>query len=224
LKISLPVDSNPRTYPLETCDLMTAVSPIGLSSSEYLGLMVYVPKGFSIANASSSGVNIYEMHFQNIYGSPVTLQMHTNNVVLSLETGGCAAHTTSQPGCQYRSNAGHSPCKFSGVHCLPGYYAVPPGAFVQGAWNEIVLHVLWTNTTAGQIQSYYRVKGSSSWTQSSNITGIPTVQWNNAKGCCASGYNDELEAYTAALRSPMSVWFDNVVDGTSLSAVESAMP
>jgi hypothetical protein len=165
------------------------------------------------------------MHFQNIYGAPITLELHPGNVTLELQTGGCADHTTAKPGCQYRSNAGHPPCSIAGVTCLPGYYAIPPGAFVQGSWNEIVLHVVWSNSSAaGQIQSYYRVKGGKAWTEASNVRGIPTVQWNNANHCCATNYDDQIEAYTAGVSAPVSVWLDNVVDGTSLTAVEGSMP
>ena len=83
------------------------------------------------------------------------------------------------PSCASRSNAdaprGASPN-------LPGYYAIPPGALVQGKWNEIMLHVVWSDGAGGAFQSYYRVKGGGPWTQSSAVTGIPTVQWDNALG------------------------------------------
>jgi hypothetical protein len=142
-------------------------------------------------------------------------------VTIALETGGCENHTTPHPGCTWRSNADAPP---GASPTLPGYYAIPPGAFVQGAWNEVILHVLWSNTTAGLIQSYYRVAGAPSWRRGSTVSGIPTVQWDNAIGCCDPSDDDQLEAYTYGVTAPLSIWLDNVVDGTSLLAVEAAMP
>jgi hypothetical protein len=215
IEITLPKDPDPHTYPLEACDLETPLAPIGLGTDSYIGLMVYVPVGWTIPG----GVDIYELHFQNVYGAPIILNLHPDHVTIQLETGACNSNT-ARPGCTYRSNADLP----SSSQTLPGYYAVPPGAFTRGAWNEIVLHVQWSSSNSGQIQSYYRTKGGRGWTQSSNVTGIPTVQWDSTHGCCYQSYVDEVEAYTFASQTPLSVWFDNVVDGTSLGAVESMMP
>ena len=227
LKITLPVDPNRQLYPLEACDLTTPLAPVGLGTNEYLGIMLYVPANWTIANSAFFGVNLYELHFQNVYGAPITLQLHPNNVTIALETGACSPYTARVPGCKYRSNAALatlSSCRQARANCLPGYYAIPPGAFVRGAWNEIILHVLWSNTTSGQIQSYYRVKGATSWIQSSSISGVPTIQWNNTRGCCGANYDDQVEAYTSALSAPLSIWVDNVIDSASLATVQASMP
>jgi Polysaccharide lyase len=221
VQITLPTDTDLATFPLEACGLLTAPAPIGLGTDGYYGLMVYVPVGWTIPNSAFFGVNIYELHFQNIYAAPVTLQLHPHHVTLALETGGCANHLTVQPGCRWRSNAD---VPHGAQPTLPGYYAIPPGALVQGAWNEVVVHVHWSNTSSGEVDTYYRLKGQRGWKQSSSISGIATVQWDNARGCCDPTYTDQLEAYTAGLSSPMSIWLDDAVDGTSLAAVERIMP
>jgi hypothetical protein len=216
IESTLPKDPNPTTYPLEACDLMTPLAPIGLGTDSYLGLMVYVPVGWTIPG----GVDIYELHFQNVYGAPIILNLNPNHVTIQLETGACNNYTTPRPGCANRSNA-----DLSSGQTMPGYYAIPPGKLVLGAWNEIVLHVGWSSSSSGQIQSYYRTEGGpSGWTQSSAISGIPTVQWDITKGCCYTNYVDEVEAYTFASNTPLSVWFDNIVDGTGLGSVEATMP
>jgi Polysaccharide lyase len=215
IEITLPKDPNPSTYPLEACDLMTPPAPVGLGTDSYMGLMVYVPVGWTIPD----GVFIYQIHFQNIYGAPIMLSLHPDHVSIQLETGACHNFATADPGCVFRSN----PDFPSSSQTLPGYYAIPPGGFKQGAWNEIVLHVQWSSRS-GQIQSYYRTKGGGGWVESSNITGIPTVQWDVTRGCCSPTYHDEVMAYTFAHDTPLSVWLDNLVDGTSLRAVEAAMP
>ena len=82
----------------------------------------------------------------------------------------------------------------------------------------------WASDDSGQIQSWYRLAGAASWRAASTISGIPTVEWDNATGCCEPNADDQLEAYTAALSAPLSIWLDDVVDGTSLAAVEAALP
>jgi hypothetical protein len=187
-------------------------------------MMVYVPQGWTIANNAFWGVSIAAYHFQNIFGAPVTLELHPDHVTLALETGGC--YWPASPGCQYRSNADNSSCRSSSSHtCLPAYYAIPPGALVQGKWNEIIVHVHWAADRSGQIQTWYRVKGSPAWTQSTNLGGYPTVQWNNQTGCCSHTYIDTTaEAYTAALSAPLTLWFDNTITGPSFNSVTNSMP
>lgn len=224
-KFTLPADPNFSTYPLEACDLDTASMPVGIGTDMYYGLMVYVPSGWTIPNKAFTGVNILELHFQNVWGSPVTLQLHPDHVTVALETGGCTPYTSALAGCQYRSNADNTGCRSNSTHtCLPGYYAMPPGAFVQGSWNEVLLHIHWASDSTGAIQAWYKQKGQTTWTQSLNIAGLPTVQWNSSRGCCYTNYRDETEAYTAGLTAPLSIWLDNDVAGTSLASVESTMP
>jgi hypothetical protein len=219
-EFTLPADTSPSTYPLEACDLLPQAQPIGLGTDGYYGLMIYVPAGWTIPNTAFDGVEIEEYHFQNIYGAPISFQLHADHVTLAVQTGGCSNYTTAAPGCAYHSNA-DNPNGNPGN--LPAYYAIPTGAFQEGAWNDIVMHVHWANDTSGQIQTWYKVDGTSTWNQSTNITGIPTVQWDNAVGCCASSYEDETEAYTGALSSPLSLWLGNDVTGSTFNAVAGAM-
>ncbi len=225
IEIDLPADPSPSTYPLEACGIITPTYPLQLGVDSYYGMMFYIPPGWTIANNDFTGVNMLEYHFQNIWAAPIIFQLHPNYVTLALETGGCNNHTTSNPGCQYRSNAGHTPCtSTSSYRCLPPYYAIPVGGVVQGQWNEIVMHVHWAADGTGAIQTYYKVKGASTWSSGSAVSGIPTVQWDNAKGAPGGGYDDQLEAYTGALSAPLSLWLDNEVAGPSLGAVQAAMP
>ena len=219
-EITLPANSNTSTFPLEACDLLPSAQPIGLGTDGYYGLMVYVPQGWTISNNAFDGVEIEEYHFQNVYGAPISFQLHADHITMALQTGACNNHTTSAPGCAYHSNA-DNPNGNPGN--LPAYYAIPPGAFQPGAWNDIVMHVHWASDSTGQIQTWYKVNGAGAWTQSSNVTGIPTVQWDNTRGCCYATSVDETEAYTAALSSPLSVWFGNDVSGQTFNAVANVM-
>ena len=158
-EFSLPTDSAPSTYPLEACDLVPPSQPFTLGADQYLGLMVYVPIGWTIPNTAFYGVNVDELHFQNIVGAPITLQLHPDHVTVAIESGACNT-TATPPGCAYRSNADTTFCP-SGptVTCLPHYYAIPPGALVQGVWNEIIMHVRWASDSTGQFQTWYRSGG-----------------------------------------------------------------
>ena len=219
----LPTDTNRTTYPLEACDLTMGKVPNVLPDDEYYGLSFYIPPGWTIGNKAFYGVNIYELHFQAIWGAPITLQLHPDHVTLAVQTGACYPVGSATPGCAYRSNADNPKCPIGWFTCLPGYYAIPPGALVQGKWNEILIHAHWAKDSTGSVQTWYRVKGSTTWTQSANIGGFPSVQWN-MYGVTASWYTNELEAYTAALNSPLDLWLDSQAISPSGSAVMSAMP
>lgn len=221
----LPTDSNPTTYPLEQCSVIVGKQPLLLGTNDYYGLMVYVPGDFTIANTSFYGVEIHQYHFQGIWGSPIEFQLHRDHVTLALETGACYPSTSAMPGCRYRSNADNTWCRTTATAtCLPGDYVIPPGHLVRGAWNEIMMHVHWASDATGNIQTWYRPKGSSIWTRSSNVTGIPTVQWDVTKGCCYGNYNDIADAYASALSAPVTLWLDDDLRGTSLSTVSVLMP
>lgn len=220
-RFTLPADSNPGTFPLEACNLINAAQPIGLGTDDYYGLMVYVPQGWTIANQAFYGVEIMEYHFQNVYGAPVSFQLHPDHITLALQTGACSNHATVKPGCAFHSNA-DNPNGVPGN--LPGYHVIPTGALVQGAWNEVLMHVHWASDNTGVIQTWYKVKGASTWTPSANVSGIPTVQWDMTTGCCYSNALDETEAYTAALSAPLTLWLDQQVTGTSFAAVATTMP
>ena len=221
---SLPTSIDPKTYPLVACDLMSPLQPVGVGTSGYYGLMMYVPKGWTIPNGFPYGVNVEEYHFQNVDAAPIILQLHPNYVTLALETGACHLASSSSPGCEIRSNSAYQ-CKSNSTRtCLPAQYAIPPGALVQGAWNEIVMHVTWATDHSGDIETWYKVKGASAWTQSTNLSGIPTVQYDIAVGTPRTQFIDLTEAYTGALSSPLTVTLGNYVTGSSLASVTSTMP
>jgi hypothetical protein len=216
--------TNPKTpagYQLTVCDLEGPPVPLGIGTTSYYGLMVYVPKRFTVANDFfGQEVEIEEFKFDNIYGAPVSWELHPDHVTLALQTGACNNHTTPAPGCAYHSNADGP----EGVGNLPPLYVVPPGKLAQGQWNELAMGVNWESANTGSIRTYYKVKGASRWNTGSSISGIPTVQYDKTKGCCPSAAVEETEAYTGALVAPLTISLDNDVEGTGLGSVETAMP
>lgn len=229
--VRIDVPTTPSGYSLTNCNDDTPATPNVLGADSYQGIMVYVPQGWTIPNSSKTGVNFLELHFQNVYGAPLTLQLHPNSVVLALQTGACSNYTSTAPGCQYRGNLS---CSKGTWTCEPTTYAIPPGAFVQGQWNEIIVHTHWSacggidaciaGQTPGSFDVHYRVKGASTWNAGSSLANIPTVQWDAATGSSPTNYRDQYELYTAAVKAPLSIWLDDVADGSSFQAVASQLP
>lgn len=204
-------------YPLTACGFETALTPIALGTDGYYGLMIEAPAGFSIANSTHS-VQIDEFHFQNVFGAPINWEVLQNHITLGIHSGACTNHALPNPTCAYRSNADAS----SGPN-LPGYYVIPPGSFQGGEWFEIAMHVHWASDTTGVVQTYWRAKGGT-WQQSSNVTGIPTVQYDSTRGCCYANAEDQPEAYAARLATPLAIGLDDISSGSSLVAVQQSMP
>ncbi len=203
------------------CDVVAPPVPLGIGTTSYYGLMVYVPDHFTVANAFfGQEVEIEEFKFDKIYGAPVAWELHPDHVTLALQTGPCNNSQTTAPGCAYHSNA-DAP---QGVGNLPALYVIPPGKLARGQWNELAMGVNWESANTGSIRTYYKVKGASRWNAGSSISGIPTVQYDKTQGCCPSTAVEETEAYTGALSAPLAISLDNDVEGTGLGAVEKAMP
>lgn len=226
-QITMPV--TPSGYSLTACDMLTPPQPFVQDQSEYIGMMFYEPAGETISNTGLFGGQtvIYELHTQFVWGSPVTLVLTNSGAVqIELETGSCHPAGSSNPGCQYRAAGVNFPCSPGvGYTCAGGaLYVIPPGQVVKGAWNEIILHAVWASDKTGSLQGYYKVKGASTWNLGSSISGIPTVQWNNAQSGPSGTQLDSPEIYCFGLSSPLTLYFDNLVDGTGLGAVEAAYP
>ena len=73
------------------------------------------------------------------------------------------------------------------------------------------------------MQFYYKVKGASTWNAGSIVSGIPTLSYMSS-GSVGLGYTDNEGNYGRLFSRPYSVYETRIVDGSSLSAVESAAP
>jgi hypothetical protein len=225
--ITLPAPT-PTGYSLTACNFTSNLAPVVVGQTSYQGIMFYVPPGDPIGN-NSDGIEFYELHFQNVYGAPLALQIHPTAVVIGLELGACygartSVRPSSSPGCAYRSGL---TCSKGYWTCLPTQYAIPPGDFVEGRWFELITAVKWeAATNDGTIQTDYRMRGQAAWNIGASVSGVPTLQWPVGGSCCSLNYLDELEAYTFALKGtqPLTLYLDDAVNGTSLTAVQAAMP
>jgi hypothetical protein len=215
-RVDLPPTAAP--YTTSVCELLHSV-PLGLGSDEYYGFMFYVPVGWDTGTNAFWGVQVAQFHFTNVWGSPVAYQLHDDHLTLALETGSCDAVGTANPSCDWRSQA-----DLAGGPNLPGYYVIPPGSMPQGHWYETIMHVHWAADSTGQIQTWFRQKGQSAWTQSVDLAGYPTVLWDRTAGCCATGAVDKVGAYRGPSSVPVSVWFDDVSEGSGFASVAGSMP
>jgi hypothetical protein len=94
----------------------------------------------------------------------------------------------------------------------------------QGHWYEVVMHVHWAADNSGQIQTWFRQKGQTGWTQSASYGGHPTVQWEAGSPCCVSQVSDKIGAYRGYSTAPVSVWLDGVSTARTWAGVASTLP
>jgi len=224
VRIDLP--TTPSGYTLTACDANTPAQPQALGTTQYEGMMFYVPPGgLTTPNNDFIGNNLVEWHTDYIWASPESWQLQpsgspANSLAIALQTGACNPAGSAQPGCTTHETPGQT----NGANTIPFQWVIPPGHLTNGAWNEAVMGVTWASGPTGSIQTFYKVKGASTWNAGSSISGIPTVQYDVNKGCCLATVLNALESYTQAVTAPFSVKVDNFVQGTGLAAVESTFP
>jgi hypothetical protein len=206
-KFYLPIDPDPTTYPLEACDIITGKQPFVNGADQYLGLMVRVPS--TTTYMGSWGTEIAGYHDVGVVSSPLEIVAFSDRIEVQLLGGAC---NPSIPSCTY-----------SAAHGYPHKSIIPTGTYVEGSWYEIITHVHWSTTTSGVVQTWYRQKGATTWTASAGYTNVATEQWRSGYPL-PSVYVDQLEAYTQARKTPLTIWLDNDVYGTTFSDVAATMP
>jgi hypothetical protein len=214
-RFDLPADSNKLTR----CEVFNP-RPIGVGTDSYYGMMVYLPNGWTPGTTGPNafwGVSIAQLNFENIWGSPVALQAHSDHITLALQTGACNSSTSSNPGCDWSSNA-DSP----GNPNLPDLYAIP-SPMQLGVWHELVIHTHWATDNTGQIEVWHKVKGQTAWAQTVSFSGYPTVQ-TLPDGSYPSSVLDKTGAYRDLSNAPTSVWLDSFGISTSFAEATSYLP
>jgi hypothetical protein len=216
-RFDLPANVAP--YTTSICELLHSV-PMGLGTDDWYGFSFYVPPGWDTGTSQFWGVEVAQFHFENIWGAPISFQLHDDHMTLALETGSCDAVSSTNPGCDWRSEADLP----AGGPNLPGYYAIPPGSMPQGHWYEIMMHVHWADDSTGQIQTWFRQKGQAAWTPSASMSGHPTVQWDRGTACCMQQVTDKIGAYRGYATAPVSVWIGSYETAASQAGLAQSMP
>jgi hypothetical protein len=100
---------------------------------------------------------------------------------------------------------------------LPGLYAVPRGKLPTNKWVELIVRVHWADesTMNGIVQSWYRIKGQSSWTASADTTTggfprFPTIEYSTA-GAAATMIHDEMGSqYRMSMKNVPTLYYDGM--------------
>ena len=213
-ELSVPADTQHK----QRCQVVYQ-RPIANGSDDYYSLMVYVPVGWTPGNAGWGPV-IAELNYQPwSSGKALALTLRPDHVTLTMQVGKVSAtaplYTQSSDADNQSTCRGSIPCAL---------YAIPPGAFRQGVWNEIVLHDHWTTTNAGIVEAWYRRKGQAAWTQSVHLTGIPTLQYDATHSGTNETTLEGISNYRAPSAVPETVYLDGFTRAGSFAAAAAELP
>jgi Polysaccharide lyase len=186
---------------------------IGLGSDDYYGLMVYLPVGWQEPSSAGWGLMVAQLGFQGIWGPPIGIEAHADEIDLVAQTGLCRTDGT---GCAYSSGPGGN------VHLM----VAVPAPLPLGVWHELVIHIHHATDLTGVVEVWHRLKGQTAWTQTVSWSGYPTVQWT-ADGFSTLKFNDVVDkigAYRGDATFPLTVWEDGFVRGSTFAAVAARLP
>ena len=200
------------------------------STDDYYSLMIYVPVGWDPGNPTW-GVSFFEPNYQqnlavnSAKALALTLRPDApgdrthDHVTLNMTTG---FDNATQP---YFTNASDAdnPAGCRGVLLPCKLYAIPPGAFRQGVWNEIIVHDRWATSNTGVVETWYRQKGQTAWTKSVSLANVPTLQYDathDGKGPVLEGISN----YRAPASTQETVYFDGYTRATTFDAAAAELP
>lgn len=218
----------------QDCIWMGSWRYIAYPSDAYYGLMWYFPTGYTDPSAGQNDeFSEFNWH-PYIYSGPMgyslfgdTLQWY-NNTGAWRRCVGCLA--------QY-NNGARAENGGPGANMGPvsNWRIIPKGDLVRNQWIETIVHVHYANNTTGAVQSWYRLKGQTTWNETINQSGFPTIDWgpdssqnftwtpNNENGVTTT---DHLGLYrTNDTNVPNTTfWIDNYQRQPTFNAVASTMP
>lgn len=198
---------------------------------DYYSLMVYVPVGWNPGNPAW-GPTFFEPNYQqnlavtSAKALDLTLRpdapgdtLH-DHVTLSMTTG---FDNAAQP---YFSNVSDadSPgtCRGSLLPCR--LYAIPPGAFHQGVWNEIVVHDRWETSNTGVVEAWYRQKGQTEWRKSVDLANVPTLQYDATHDGTSGNVLEGILNYRAPSSTSETIYLDGFSRAASFAAAAAELP
>jgi hypothetical protein len=88
-----------------------------------------------------------------------------------------------------------------------------------GAWHDLIVHVRCATDSAGLVEVWHRLMGSSNRDKTVSLTGYPTLQWTadaGPEGIASSGTVYKIGAYRGQADFPLTVWHDGFVRTTLL--------
>lgn len=180
---------------------------------EWYSMEIRFPSDWAEPSSTGWGLEMAQLNFQSIWGTPVGVVAHSNYVDLILNAGLCYPPKSGNPSCQYSSGIGGN---------LPEQHIIPTSAFSPGTWHQLLIHVKWTNGNDGIIEGFHRLRGETTWTRTASLSGYPTLQRTSSYTPVASDRTvDKIGAYRGRASFPLSVWQDNFCQATTMAAAES---
>ena len=187
-----------------------------LGSDEWYGQEVYFPSNWQ--DPSIWGMAVGQYNFSALgQGALVGVGARGDHVNLVISTGLC------QP---------HGPCPYTTGNDWPGQQGtlnttlrvVPLGTKLAGTWQQWIVHVHWAADSSGHVDAWWRPRGRTSWTQTVNWGGYPTVQWTSAQPPATNARTyDKIGAYRGGASFPISIWQDGFCVATSFAAAQSCL-
>jgi hypothetical protein len=204
-----------------------------LGETEVYGQMLYLPSNWANSVADVSwGVIVAQPNYESVASPGISVTLHQNNAQLVMLTGHVTWSGTpgsSTPTYQYNNST-----QLGSWPNAPR--AIPDGQLTTGVWHELIYEIHWATDTTGYVKVWHRTKGQSTWQQTLDIQNVPTFQWGyteDGKYVDAAGKNpdgsvyvtcDKIGAYTSNGNSPITVWQDGFVKGTTFATVASRLP
>lgn len=227
---SIPADTSVKQRCQTT---QTQNDPTRFNAIEYYGLMLYVPANWN-PPVPGWGPTIAELNYQlnltDNSGKALQLNVQADHVTIQMATGLMNVGGKVFPN-QTNADGATQISKCMGVFQTKGYcsiYAIPPGKLVKGAWNEIIVGDYFTtcanvSSCNGWVKAWYRAKGQTNWTQSADVSGIPTLLYDSTHDGSGNSL-DAIGLYRGPATVPIDIGLDNFTRATSFSAVAATLP
>jgi hypothetical protein len=187
---------------------------------EWYALEFRLPPNWQEPSPEGWGLNIAQLNYQAIWGSPLALKAHSDRVRLHIQSGHCFPVGSPEPGCQYTAGFGINAAG-ANIRVPP---AIPPARFAAGVWHQLLIHMSWSAADDGAAQVFHRQKNESDWVQTVDFSGYPTVQWKDGYTPTRTHTtSDKIGGYRGKSATPLSLWHDNFCVATTRAAAESCL-
>jgi hypothetical protein len=186
-------------------------------SEQWYALEFRFPLDWQEPSPTGWGMAIAQLNYQKIWGAPIGIYAHADQVRLILNSGLCRpVGTPSPPGPGCANNSGPT------GNLAPMY--VIPRALELGVWHQVLVHVRWATDNSGLLQVFQRQRGEATWHQEVNFSGKPTVQWTATLPANPANVTiDKIGAYRGQSAAPLSVWHDAFCVEATRVAAESCL-
>jgi len=222
VRIDLPSDST-RKQACELYHYRSLGAGSGTTLDEWYALSLRIPDNYA---TSGWGLSFTQFNYEGVWGSPMSLlgvgpntYNLPNSIRLVTQSGQCNPVGTPNPpgpGCDYNSGQGGN---------MPAMYAIPHSRFAPGTWNDLLVHVKWSEEKNGLYEVFHRQRGAT-FVQTVNVSGaFPTVQWSPTSGQPDPSWQtiDKFGGYRGSSDVALSIYYDNICLGRSRVAVEACL-